>query len=75
MISYVRYPTNDICNTLWHRLLQTTLYHFEELFVNSCFDQATGWAKAAPTPPIVGDEYSTYRRTLAATRKDYRLNE
>ena len=36
----------------------------EELFVNSCLNQAVCGAKAAPTPPIVGDEYSTYRRTL-----------
>jgi len=27
-------------------------------------DQAVCGAKAAPTPPDVGDEYSTYRRTL-----------
>ena len=41
------------------------LQHSEELFVNSCFNQALCGAKAAPTPPDVGDEYSTYRRTLA----------
>jgi hypothetical protein len=56
--------TNDICNTLWHRLLRDYLHQFKELFVNSCFNQAICGAKAAPTPPIVGDEYSTYRRTL-----------
>ena len=60
----LRALTNDICNTLWHRLLRDYLHQFKELFVNSCFNQAVCGAKAAPTPPDVGDEYSTYRRTL-----------
>ena len=63
-----RVLTNDICNTLWHRLLRDYLHHFEELFVNSCFNLAKRGAKAAPTPPTVGDEYSTYRRTLEHIR-------
>ena len=52
------------------------LSHSEELFVISGFDQAVCGAKAAPTPPDVGDEYSTYRRTLGpilAPMKVYRL--
>jgi len=58
---FTRPLTGDICNTLWHRLLHDYLRRFEELFVNSCFKQAICGAKAAPTPPDVGDEYSTYR--------------
>ena len=64
MINILRVLTSDICNILWHRLLLDKLQLSKELFVNSCFDQAVCGAKAAPTPPDVGDEYSTYRQTL-----------